>query len=389
MDDGNTSPCIDAGDPSASPYNAYSYETFYNGERVNIGAYGNTAEASRSSRINFEAPYTVWTGAVNAYWDNAGNWDAGLPSLTLSAVIPTVGANPLPTLNANGQCYNLQILGSATLTIAANNLDVSGSVLGGGTLAGSSPGSITFVPVSDKRFTGRSISMGAGTFPSLVFNCAGWRIRATGNLNVSGNITITAGCFDLDNLEAGVTGNFTNNAYFNCDGGTVTFNGSGAPVISGTGSFGLPNNLILLEDHFTDGTYDDGWATPTIEGTPVWWVDGTFVRMYNTTINSLVSIQLDTPLSTVGYTNTRLVNKITHPALDGGKWMRSQYSTDGGAIWTTILDTGLAAYGPTTTTTAFAGGPAYRASRSSIGSTTRTARSRTAGSTTCNSWPTR
>lgn len=39
-----TSPCIDAGDPASD----YSNETFPNGGRVNIGAYGNTGTASRS-----------------------------------------------------------------------------------------------------------------------------------------------------------------------------------------------------------------------------------------------------------------------------------------------------------------------------------------------------
>jgi len=41
-----TSPCIDAGDPASS----YSLETDYNGERINLGAYGNTPQASRSKR---------------------------------------------------------------------------------------------------------------------------------------------------------------------------------------------------------------------------------------------------------------------------------------------------------------------------------------------------
>ena len=45
VNDELTSPCIDAGDPADS----YANETYFNGNRINIGAYGNTAEASRSS----------------------------------------------------------------------------------------------------------------------------------------------------------------------------------------------------------------------------------------------------------------------------------------------------------------------------------------------------
>ena len=42
--DATTSPCIDAGDPSAD----YSNEPYYNGDRINQGAYGNTIYASKT-----------------------------------------------------------------------------------------------------------------------------------------------------------------------------------------------------------------------------------------------------------------------------------------------------------------------------------------------------
>ena len=45
INDTNTSPCIDAGDPSSD----YSNEPAPNGNRINIGAFGNTSEASKSN----------------------------------------------------------------------------------------------------------------------------------------------------------------------------------------------------------------------------------------------------------------------------------------------------------------------------------------------------
>ena len=39
------SPCIDAGDPS----NDYSHEPAPNGDRLNMGAYGNTPQASKAT----------------------------------------------------------------------------------------------------------------------------------------------------------------------------------------------------------------------------------------------------------------------------------------------------------------------------------------------------
>jgi len=52
-----TSPCIDAGDPNFD----YSDEPMENGGRVNIGRYGNTSEASKSSEV--EGTVAILTGA--------------------------------------------------------------------------------------------------------------------------------------------------------------------------------------------------------------------------------------------------------------------------------------------------------------------------------------
>ncbi|MCD6378702.1 MAG: hypothetical protein J7L99_07635, partial [Planctomycetes bacterium] len=46
VQDDTSSPCIDAGDPTSN----FSNEPLPNGGRVNIGAYGNTAEASKSQK---------------------------------------------------------------------------------------------------------------------------------------------------------------------------------------------------------------------------------------------------------------------------------------------------------------------------------------------------
>jgi hypothetical protein len=48
VNDDVTSPCIDAG----APEDAYINEPSFNGNRINMGAYGNTAEASKSSETN-------------------------------------------------------------------------------------------------------------------------------------------------------------------------------------------------------------------------------------------------------------------------------------------------------------------------------------------------
>ena len=59
--DETTSPCVDAGDP-ASPW---SQELYPNGQRVNLGAYGNTAHASKSLSLAGDPNDLNGDGAVN------------------------------------------------------------------------------------------------------------------------------------------------------------------------------------------------------------------------------------------------------------------------------------------------------------------------------------
>ncbi|MCK9312255.1 MAG: right-handed parallel beta-helix repeat-containing protein, partial [Bacteroidales bacterium] len=54
--DAATSPCIDAGDPQ----DLYTNELSPNGSRINMGAYGNTAEASKSSTTGLEEVKGDW-----------------------------------------------------------------------------------------------------------------------------------------------------------------------------------------------------------------------------------------------------------------------------------------------------------------------------------------
>ncbi len=74
-----TSPCVDAGDPTSG----FANEPAPNGGRVNMGAFGNTGEASKSppNRIlNLLAPRAgeVWSGNVLVSWSAAGTgWQVG------------------------------------------------------------------------------------------------------------------------------------------------------------------------------------------------------------------------------------------------------------------------------------------------------------------------
>jgi len=65
VNDNETSPCIDAGDPNST----YSNETYPHGQRINIGAYGNTPEASKSPyhKIYLSVPMTIYSNGEYSY----------------------------------------------------------------------------------------------------------------------------------------------------------------------------------------------------------------------------------------------------------------------------------------------------------------------------------
>ena len=95
--DGAHSQTIDAGDPSE----AYSLETEDNGDRVNLGSYGNTAEASRSASAALAAPApnssVVHMSSITASWSLvAGATGYTLVASTKSANPPEIWASSMP-----------------------------------------------------------------------------------------------------------------------------------------------------------------------------------------------------------------------------------------------------------------------------------------------------
>lgn len=72
---------------------------------------------------------TAWNGTTDTDWPTAGNWDMGVPTSTINAIIPDVTNDPI--LTASAQCNNLLIKSFDTpvLTIASNGaLTVNGTL---------------------------------------------------------------------------------------------------------------------------------------------------------------------------------------------------------------------------------------------------------------------
>jgi trimeric autotransporter adhesin len=70
---------------------------------------------------------TTWLGTTSDWYD-AANWSVCVPSATISAVIPTGTANQPQIASGNAAVNNLDIQGSAVLTVlGTGNLDVNGT----------------------------------------------------------------------------------------------------------------------------------------------------------------------------------------------------------------------------------------------------------------------
>jgi len=122
--DASNSPALDAGNPSDS----YSNEP-QSGNRINVGAYGNTVQASKSTVVVVNS----WTGNVSDDWQTTGNWSLGtIPTATDDVTIPN-GCPNYPLINDGTtvpECDDITIESAASVTIAPNGrMTVNGEII--------------------------------------------------------------------------------------------------------------------------------------------------------------------------------------------------------------------------------------------------------------------
>jgi len=162
------------------------------------GAVAVTNNCGTGTKTGFNyLPLTIWTGAVNNNWTNAGNWDDGVPTSVHSAVIPNVSI--LPVISSNQTIKSITIQTGASVDIAAgNDLDVrdsvtnNGSTTGGGNIVlsgtASQPirGTGNYNNLSLNNSSGAVILSGAGN----MVNITGKFTPSTGILTTSNNLTL-------------------------------------------------------------------------------------------------------------------------------------------------------------------------------------------------------
>jgi hypothetical protein len=207
-----------------------------------------------------------WSGATNTDWNTASNWCGGAVPDCEDDITIVSGLSNYPVLSANASVRSLTLesgasvgLGSYTLSVYGD-VDLSGTLnAGSGTLTltndgcASAPGDQTFDP-------------GSNSLNNLTLDNSGTITLVNNNLTMSGNLTISDGTFDSNDLDLTIGGNWTNYALFIPGSGTVTFNGSGNSTILKNGP-----EVVVYSTGFED---DDGgiagWSLGVVPGKTEW-----------------------------------------------------------------------------------------------------------------------
>jgi hypothetical protein len=225
----------------------------------------NPGESRRSDLIRFSIAVAVafiitflWVATANAatksstrsgFWNSSYTWSpSGVPGAGDSVVI---GSSHTVTLNANGTCGAINLMGTLTysnsngrtLTVSSSS-GMSGNVRISGTLTFSSnrtgqsltlAGSLECTGTVNNNNNGLFIFNGTGTktisntgdFGTVQVNNSGLTLQATGNLSIMYDLTVSAGTLDLS----------TYSANRESAGGTLTVADGATLRIGGTGSF--------------------------------------------------------------------------------------------------------------------------------------------------------
>lgn len=224
--------------------------------------------------LNFSfgvAQTTQWIGAVDSNWNNAGNWDNGVPIGSSQAIIGSAGFSPAISSAISIQGLDIEVgatlnVNSGSLTVTTNlnnegalhingaNTTVSGNFQNSGTVLLSAnrtlriaanlnnDGVFSIAQPSTVEFNGTGNHQLSGSnsinFSNLTINkSGGGSILLTRDINLSNDLIINNGSLQVDlNIVLTLNGNLTNNSLFiSSNPSTCRLQGTGTNTISGTG----------------------------------------------------------------------------------------------------------------------------------------------------------
>ncbi len=241
---------------------------------------------------------TNWTGAVNSDWHTAGNWDNGVPSATVDAIIPNRTNDPVIS-NADAECDALTITDGNLRIESDRKLDANGDVTIGtstnvGLLTVITSNSIIEVGGSWTRGTNGIFTHGDGT---VVFNSGSgsatilpltsdfYKVQfdnASSTFTLSGSIINFDGDFEILN---GIVNPGTNGYTYNIQG---DFNNSGGTFNPTVG--GVTNGTVVFNGTSDQNITGGVFSNLTIDGSANKITNGITTIENTTTINSTLTV---------------------------------------------------------------------------------------------------
>ena len=246
----------------------------------------------------------TWDGSASTDFAADANWDTGsAPDGTSDVVIPDTSSINNPTLGADitinslTVSANATIVGNASYTITCDGeADGTGATTSGYAVHMAGNGTIGTdlnITVTTAATTLVSLVPASGTVKNFTYNASGQQCSGVGATTINGDLTITAGTFQMYNDVAltvtgdvSVTGTLTGNAsaismgsLTIADGGTYTGTSGTTTITSEKASTGF-----AWKNEETDGTgfaHNNGTVTITT-GATTHIMESSF---YNLTIN--------------------------------------------------------------------------------------------------------
>jgi hypothetical protein len=209
------------------------------------------------------------------------------------------------TFNMSGGTMYIDSVGSTTASPFNMDAAACSFSMSGGTMiivrAGTGSAGFNNLANSGSGFTGGTLQIGNATTPAasvmritstnpvynLTVNSANAEAELlTSALEVSNDVTLTAGTLDLNNLNISIGGDLTkaSAATFTPGSATVTFDGAGAQAITGTSATQTFNHVIVAKSSGT--TLSTGGSTTTMTVNNLTLTSGNFTAPATLNINA-------------------------------------------------------------------------------------------------------
>ncbi len=219
-------------------YSAANKSLIVAGTLTQSGGTINCGDGSNESLLSDNGTFNISGGTLNIagrFEHNTGssttNFTMSGGTMTCTTVSNTSSTAPF-SITVTGSTFNMS---GGTIVIQRSGASNSGIVITGASGSTVTAGIVQIGNASTPSSNTMLINVNV-SIHNLTVNSANATAQLnTNNLDVNGNLSITAGTLDANNLNLNVGGNWSNSGTFTTGTGTVTFDGTSAQSISKSG----------------------------------------------------------------------------------------------------------------------------------------------------------